>query len=83
MHEVQLYVAIEATIFRIVRRAIEAHVSNPFSPPFIGMDAAKVWNLVEYSKDFAHFFLFHLDNGMIVVIYDFESGNCLKKLQLN
>ena len=31
MPEGQFYVAIEATIFRIVRRAIEAHVSNPFS----------------------------------------------------
>ena len=31
----QFYVAIEATIFRIVRRAIEAHVSNPFSPSFL------------------------------------------------
>ena len=32
LHEVQFSVAIEATIFRIERRAIEAHVSNPFSP---------------------------------------------------
>ncbi|MBR5716042.1 MAG: hypothetical protein IKX59_05600 [Bacteroidales bacterium] len=48
----QFYAGIGPAIFRIVRRAIEAHVSNPFLPPFlviirfcfrlIEMDAANI-----------------------------------------
>jgi hypothetical protein len=33
--EEQFFAGIGPAIFRIVRRAIEAHVSNPFSPPFL------------------------------------------------
>ena len=35
MPEGQFFAGIGPAIFRIVRRAIEAHVSNPFSPPFL------------------------------------------------
>ena len=36
----QFSVAIEATIFRIERRAIEALVSNPFSPSFLSLNSS-------------------------------------------
>ena len=60
MREAQFFAGIGPAIFRIVRRAIEAHVSNPFSPPFlvifrfcfrlVEMDAAKITQFIYFSK---------------------------------
>ena len=60
MREAQFFAGIGPAIFRIVRRAIEAHVSNPFSPHFlvifrfcfrfVEMVAAKIQHFSDITK---------------------------------